>query len=97
MNPWLLNKTGIYLGKASIQANTVIYDVLKTGVGKSHFIQKKLQTCHSHYIKFSVNEMFTAERCIKRLNHLPHEKNCAISFNFTTTYPGVSFIYYFHY
>ena len=39
----------------------------------------------------SVNELFTQRKCIEKLNTLSYDKDAAISFNFTATFPGVSF------
>ena len=59
-----------------------------TGVGKSHYIRRKLISA-AESVTISVNELFTRERCIEALNQLSYVNHCAIFFNFTTTHPGV--------
>ncbi len=67
--------------------------VVTAGVGKTHHIRQLL--CNIQYVQtIAVNEAFTRESAIRKLNKLPrNNEDCAIFFNFTMLAPGVSGTY----
>lgn len=66
--------------------------ITNAGVGKTHYVKKRLQLefSPSNRIIIVMNETFSIASLIKELHKLPHKEPCAIFLNFTIHDPGVS-------
>ena len=54
-----------------------------TGNGKSHYIKTEISNLCIPHATFPINESFSAQKCIEKLNEFAEGKSFAIHLNFT--------------
>ena len=61
-----------------------------SGVGKTHYIRRKMKSSKERQLTVVINESFSARNVIQQLRSLPMEPHIVLYFNFTLLQPSVS-------
>ena len=61
-----------------------------SGVGKTHYIRRKIKSSKGRQLTVVINESFSARIVIQQLRSLPMESHIVLYFNFTLLQPSVS-------